>query len=124
MKTFTTGFTIVVLLLSNATITHASEPDIAMKTRDQSALLTQYDTLVLQLEKLRALLAASVVTTQTTFTISVDKTAVVSKPMTDVTKKAAQAQCEAVAYDTENMWKLVTCTFGSEVLYRDVFIAG
>lgn len=32
--------------------------------------------------------------------------------------------CEKTAYNTSNMWKAVTCAYGTTILYNDIFIAG
>lgn len=36
----------------------------------------------------------------------------------------AQAHCDSVAYNTDNMWKQVVCTYDDVELYNDIFIAG
>lgn len=38
--------------------------------------------------------------------------------------KAAQTECEAIAYNTDYMWQDIVCTYEGEVIYDDVFIAG
>ena len=40
------------------------------------------------------------------------------------TAVAAQAVCESYAYDTQYMWKQITCTVDEKIIYDDVFIAG
>lgn len=36
----------------------------------------------------------------------------------------ARRLCESVAFNTNHMWKLVTCEFDGTTIYSDVFIAG
>ena len=98
--------------------------DIAQTTRESSVIAAQIVAIQAQLEKVSRLLGASVVTSQPDFIITIDEQTVVAKPITGMTTESARSQCERVAYNTDHMWKLVTCTFGSQVLYRDVFIAG
>lgn len=121
---FTTAFLAVAMLLGiQAPVVQAAD-DITPVTRDSGAIMTQFYALQAQLEKIQGLMGASAVTAAARFTITIDEQRVVNKETTYMTSSSAQAQCEAVAYNTDNMWKLVTCTFDTEVLYRDVFIAG
>ena len=41
-----------------------------------------------------------------------------------LTREAAQASCEAIAYNTDYMWQQIVCTFEGEEIYNDIFIAG
>lgn len=121
---FTTAFLSLVMFFGVQAAVAQAADDITPVTRDSGAIMTQFYALQAQLEKIQALMGASAVTATTRFTITIDEQQVVNKETTYMTPSSAQAQCEAVAYNTDNMWKLVTCTFGTEVLYRDVFIAG
>lgn len=102
----------------------AQEEDITPYTRDAVSIAEQFAVIQLQFEKIKSLMAASVVTAESQFIVTIDEITVVSKPTAGMTRQSAQAQCEAIAYNTAYMWKLVTCTYGTDVLYQDVFIAG
>jgi hypothetical protein len=42
----------------------------------------------------------------------------------NLSREEAQAQCEAVAYNTDHMFKQVVCVYQGEEIYNDIFIAG
>lgn len=113
-----------VAVLAMSPMVHANEVDITPVTRDESTIAAQWAMIQNQLERVNRMLSASVVTTEEMFTVTIDEMQVINKPTTGMTPASAQAQCENIAYNTDHMWKLVTCTFGTETLYRDVFIAG
>ena len=49
---------------------------------------------------------------------------VLERPASELSRQEAQTDCEAIAYNTDNMWERISCTYGDEVLYEGVFIAG
>lgn len=39
-------------------------------------------------------------------------------------EEEARSHCQSIAYDANNMWKQVICTFDGAAFYNDVFVAG
>lgn len=126
MKTAITTIFSILMLVAVTLPVSAAEEDINPTTRSESEIAAQMSVIAAQLERIRDLMGASVAesTPVPGFVVTVDGSTVVNKETTGMTKASAAAQCDEVAYNTENMWKLVTCTFAGETIYSDVFIAG
>ena len=41
-----------------------------------------------------------------------------------ISAEDAQTRCEAIAFDTNNMWQQVVCVYDGIEIYNDVFVAG
>ena len=42
----------------------------------------------------------------------------------DISETEAKEKCEEIAFDPDNMWKQVICTYDGVERYNDIFVAG
>lgn len=94
--------------------------DFTPSVRSESEIMVQLQWIAAQINRVQALLLASVSTTPAaTFVISVDGEVMLNQSAASLSKEAALEQCHEVAYDAANMWQMVSCVNDEEV-----FVAG
>ena len=111
-----------------------AQPAQAITEQEMMVLLEEIKTqlLVLQAEETTLVADADMETTTPTVLgatldtplLTIVMEGVVHSESAAATAVAAQAACEAVAYDTDFMWNNIECVYDGALIYSGVFIAG
>ncbi len=100
------------------------DQDITLETRSDAEIREQIQWIINHLQIVIAQLEQEADIKSKFFVVKIDKDTVVNTYTKHISREAAQEECEMYAYHPINMWRLITCTYEDEVMYRDVFIAG